>query len=146
YGPRMRLDDGRVVPNFICQALRGEPITVYGDGSQTRSFCYCTDLIDGFWRLAISSETGPINIGNPTERTMLEFAVQIKKLAGSKSEIVFEPLKTADDPKQRKPDISKARSLLEWQPKVELDDGLRLTIEYFQRRLEAAGSKPAASA
>ena len=131
----MRLDDGRVVPNFIGQALRGDPITVYGDGRQTRSFCYCTDLIDGFWRLVTSDQTGPINIGNPTERTMLEFAKEIKRLTNSKSEIVFEPLKTPDDPKQRKPDITKARTLLGWEPKVSLEDGLKETIAYFQRRL-----------
>ncbi len=135
YGPRMRLDDGRVVPNFIGQALRGEPITVYGDGSQTRSFCFCTDLIDGFYRLVTSQETGPINIGNPTERTMLEFAKEIKALTNSSSEIVFEPLKTPDDPKQRKPDITKAKSLLGWEPKISLEDGLRETIAYFSGRL-----------
>ena len=135
FGPRMRLDDGRVVPNFIGQALRGDPITVYGDGKQTRSFCYCTDLIDGFWRLVTSDQTGPINIGNPTERTMLEFAQEIKRLTNSKSEIVFEPLKTPDDPKQRKPDIMKARTLLGWEPRVSLEEGLKETIAYFQRRL-----------
>jgi dTDP-glucose 4,6-dehydratase len=135
YGPRMRLNDGRVVPNFIGQALRGDPITVYGDGKQTRSFCYCSDLIDGFFRLVMSKETGPINIGNPTERTMLEFAQQIKALTGSGSEIVFAPLKTADDPKQRRPDITKARTLLGWEPKVSLEQGLQETIAYFQKRL-----------
>ncbi len=138
YGPRMRLNDGRVVPNFIGQALRGEPITVYGDGKQTRSFCYASDLIDGFWRLANSDQSGPINIGNPTERTMLEFAEQIKALTNSPSEIVFEPLKTPDDPKQRKPDITKAKNLLGWEPKVSLEEGLRRTIEYFQKRLETS--------
>ena len=135
YGPRMRLSDGRVVPNFIGQALRGEPITVYGDGSQTRSFCYCTDLIDGFYRLVTSDQTGPINIGNPTERTMLEFAQQIKDLTRSPSEIVFRPLLTADDPKQRKPDITKAKTLLGWEPKVNLEEGLQKTIAYFQSRV-----------
>ena len=135
YGPRMRLSDGRVVPNFIGQALRGEPITVYGDGSQTRSFCYCTDLIDGFYRLVTSDQTGPINIGNPTERTMLEFAQQIKDLTHSPSEIVFRPLLTADDPKQRKPDITKAKTLLGWEPKVNLEEGLQKTIAYFQSRV-----------
>ena len=135
YGPRMRLSDGRVVPNFIGQALRGEPITVYGDGSQTRSFCYCTDLIDGFYRLATSDQSGPINIGNPTERTMLEFAQQIKALTNSSSEIVFLPLLTPDDPKQRRPDITKAKTLLGWEPKVSLEEGLQKTISYFQSRV-----------
>ncbi|CEK13040.1 UDP-glucuronic acid decarboxylase family protein [Chthonomonas calidirosea] len=135
YGPRMRLDDGRVVPNFVGQALRGDPITVYGDGKQTRSFCYCSDLIEGFWRLAMSDLTGPINIGNPTERTILEFAQLIKQLTNSKSEIVFEPLKTPDDPKQRRPDITKARTLLGWEPKVGLEEGLQYTIAYFAKKL-----------
>jgi dTDP-glucose 4,6-dehydratase len=135
YGPRMRLDDGRVVPNFIGQALRGEPITVYGDGEQTRSFCYCSDLIDGFWKLMMSDHTGPINIGNPTEKTMLEFAREIKRLTNSPSEIVFEPLHTTDDPKKRKPDITKATSLLGWKPVVSLDEGLTRTIEYFKQRI-----------
>ncbi len=135
YGPRMRLNDGRVVPNFIGQALRGEPITVYGTGQQTRSFCYCEDLIDGFWRLVTSEQSGPINIGNPTERTMLEFAQEIKSLTGSASEIIFQPLLTADDPKQRKPIIEKAQKLLGWEPKVTLEDGLKRTIEYFKTKL-----------
>ena len=137
YGPRMRLSDGRVVPNFIGQALRGEPITVYGDGKQTRSFCYCTDLIDGFFRLVNSKETGPINIGNPTERTMLEFALEIKKLTGSDSEIIYQPLLTPDDPKQRRPDITKAETLLGWSPKVGLEEGLLKTIEYFKGRIDS---------
>lgn len=136
YGPRMRLDDGRVVPNFIGQALRGDPITVYGTGTQTRSFCYVSDLIDGFWRLINSDQSGPINIGNPTERTMLEFALEIKALTNSSSEIVYEALKTADDPKQRRPDITKAKQLLGWEPKVSLEEGLRSTITYFQGRLD----------
>jgi dTDP-glucose 4,6-dehydratase len=135
YGERMRLDDGRVVPNFIGQALRGDPITVYGTGQQTRSFCYCSDLIDGFWRLMNSPHTGPINIGNPTERTMLEFAQEIKRLTNSPSEIVFEPLPTTDDPKQRKPVITKAQTLLGWEPKVSLEEGLQKTIAYFKGRL-----------
>ena len=135
YGERMRLDDGRVVPNFIGQALRGDPITVFGSGTQTRSFCYASDLIDGFWRLMTSSHTGPINIGNPTERTMLEFAQEIKRITDSKSDIVFEPLPTSDDPKQRKPDITKAKSLLAWEPKVSLEDGLQRTVAYFKTRL-----------
>ena len=135
YGPFMRLSDGRVVPNFIGQALRGEPITVYGTGTQTRSFCYVSDLIDGFWRLMTSEQSGPINIGNPTERTMLEFAQQIKALTGSPSPIVYEELKTADDPKQRRPDITKARELLGWEPKVSLEEGLQRTIAYFQTKI-----------
>lgn len=138
YGPRMRLNDGRVVPNFIGQALRGDPITVYGTGQQTRSFCYCTDLIDGFYRLATSKETGPINIGNPTERTMLEFAREIKALTNSTSEIVHKPLLTEDDPKQRRPDITRAQSLLGWAPTIELEEGLRRTIDYFRQKM--AGS------
>ncbi len=135
YGERMRLDDGRVVPNFIGQALRGDPITVYGTGTQTRSFCYVSDLIDGFWKLVNSEQSGPINIGNPTERTMLEFAQEIKALTNSSSEIVYEALKTADDPKQRRPDITKAKSLLGWEPKVSLEEGLKRTIAYFKTRL-----------
>ncbi len=136
YGERMRLSDGRVVPNFIGQALRGEPITVYGTGKQTRSFCYVSDLIEGFWRLANSPHTGPINIGNPTERTMLEFAQEIKRLTGSQSPIVFRPMLTEDDPKQRRPDITKARTLLGWEPRVSLEEGLQRTIAYFRRKIE----------
>ncbi|MCC6729614.1 MAG: SDR family oxidoreductase [Chthonomonadales bacterium] len=138
YGERMRLNDGRVVPNFVGQALRGDPITVYGTGQQTRSFCYCSDLIEGFWRLMRSDHTGPMNIGNPTERTMLEFARLIKELTGSASEIVFEPLPQSDDPKQRKPDISLAREALGWEPVVPIEDGLRRTIAYFRSRLRMA--------
>lgn len=135
YGPRMRLDDGRVVPTFISQALKGEPLTVYGDGSQTRSFCYVSDLIEGIYRLALSGYNEPVNIGNPTEVTVLEFAEMILRLTGSKSRIVFQPL-PADDPKQRRPDISLARDLLGWEPKVALEDGLLITIEYFGRRVK----------
>jgi dTDP-glucose 4,6-dehydratase len=135
YGPRMRLDDGRVVPNLVGQALRGEPMTVYGDGSQTRSFCYVSDLIDGFWKLVISRETGPINIGNPTERSILEFAQTIKRMTNSPSEIVFKPLLTPDDPKQRRPDITKAKTLLGWEPKVPLEEGLEHTIAYFRKKM-----------
>jgi dTDP-glucose 4,6-dehydratase len=141
FGPRMRLDDGRVVPNFIGQALRGDPITVYGTGQQTRSFCYATDLIDGIYRLSLTPPdvSGPINIGNPTERTMLEFAQEIKRITGSSSEIVYEALPTADDPKQRKPDITKAKAVLGWEPKVSLEDGLKQTIAYFQSKLVETG-------
>jgi len=134
YGPRMRLKDGRIVPNFMRQALTGEPLTVYGDGSQTRSFCFATDLVDGIYRLMLSKENLPTNIGNPTEFTVLEFAHLVKKLTGSASEIVFEPL-PQDDPKQRKPDITKAREVLGWEPKVSLEEGLTQTLEYFQQRL-----------
>ena len=137
YGPRMRLSDGRVVPNFVGQALRGDPITVYGTGQQTRSVCFVSDLLAGIFRLSQSDQSGPINIGNPTERTMLEFAQEIKRLTGSSSEIVFEPLPTADDPKQRRPDITKAKALLGWEPKVALEDGLKETIAYFKGRLDA---------
>jgi dTDP-glucose 4,6-dehydratase len=135
YGPRMRLADGRVVPNFIAQALRGEPLTIYGTGRQTRSFCYVSDLVDGIFRLATSEESGPINIGNPREMTILQFAEKIKELTGAASEIVFEPLPTADDPKQRCPDITKARDRLGYEPKVGLDEGLRKTIAYFQDKV-----------
>jgi dTDP-glucose 4,6-dehydratase len=131
HGPRMRLNDGRVVPNFISQALRGEPLTVYGDGSQTRSFCYVSDLVDGIVRLLRSDHSGPVNCGNPMEVTILQFAEKIKALTASRSEIVFRPL-PEDDPKVRQPDIGLARRLLGWEPRVSLDDGLRRTIDYFR--------------
>ena len=131
YGPRMQLDDGRVVPAFIDQALRGKPMTVFGDGSQTRSFCFVRDLVDGLYRLMLSDEVMPVNLGNPREMTILEFAAAIAKMTGSKSGLIRQPL-PEDDPKQRQPDISKARRILGWEPKVPLEDGLRLTIEYFQ--------------
>jgi dTDP-glucose 4,6-dehydratase len=131
YGPRMKLDDGRVVPAFLDQALRSEPITVYGDGSQTRSFCYVSDLIEGIYRLMVSDERYPVNIGNPNEMTILEFARHIQRLTGSRSGIVFQPL-PQDDPRQRRPDISKAREILGWEPVVSLDEGLKTTIAYFQ--------------
>jgi len=134
HGPRMRLNDGRVVPNFIAQALRGEPITVYGDGSQTRSFCFVSDLVEGLVRLLNSDETDPVNCGNPTEVTILEFAERIKALTGSNSEIVFRPL-PEDDPKVRQPDIGRARTILGWEPKVDLENGLRQTIKYFQDKV-----------
>jgi len=133
YGPRMHPNDGRVVSNFIVQALKGENITVYGDGSQTRSFCYVDDLIEGFVRLMNQAETvGPVNIGNPGEFTMLELAQQVLKLTKSKSKIIHKPL-PADDPKQRRPDISLAKSLLKWEPTTELEQGLEKTIAYFKR-------------
>jgi dTDP-glucose 4,6-dehydratase len=131
YGPRMKLDDGRVVPAFLDQALRGEPVTVFGDGSQTRSFCYVSDLVDGLWRLMRSEERFPVNLGNPVEMTILEFARLIIGFTGSRSAIVHKPLPD-DDPKQRRPDISKARRVLGWEPVVPLDEGLRLTAEYFR--------------
>jgi dTDP-glucose 4,6-dehydratase len=131
HGPRMRLNDGRVVPNFIAQALRGEPMTVYGDGSQTRSFCYVSDLVEGIVRLLRSDHSGPVNCGNPMEVSIVQFAEKIKKLTGSASEIVFRPL-PEDDPKVRQPDIALARRLLGWEPKVSLEDGLRKTIDYFR--------------
>jgi len=135
YGPRMRLDDGRVVPNFIGQALRGDDLTVYGDGSQTRSFCYVSDEIEGIYRLMMSDYTLPVNIGNPEEHTILEFAEIILKMTGSSSNIVFKDL-PVDDPKQRKPDITKARKLLKWEPLVSIERGLKETIKYFKIILE----------
>lgn len=134
YGPRMRLNDGRALPNFLYQALTGKPITVYGDGSQTRSFCYVSDLIEGLYRLMQADEHYPVNLGNPHEITILEFAQRIKELTGSNVPIVFEPL-PQDDPKQRRPDISKAKNLLEWEPKVPLAEGLQITLRYFQQQL-----------
>lgn len=131
YGERMRPRDGRVVPALIGQALAGEPMTVFGDGSQTRSFCYVSDLIDGIYRLLLSEETEPVNIGNPVELTVLEFARRIRDLTGTSSEIVFRPL-PMDDPKVRQPDITKARARLGWEPKVSLAEGLPRTIEYFR--------------
>ena len=130
YGPRMRTGDGRVVPTFICQALAGKDLTAFGDGSQTRSFCFVDDLIEGIWRLLHCDCSDPVNIGNPAEMTVLEFAQEIIRLTGSQSKIVFEPL-PVDDPKVRQPDISLAREILDWEPRVALDDGLRKTIEFF---------------
>jgi dTDP-glucose 4,6-dehydratase len=132
YGERMRPRDGRVVPALICQALAGEPMTVFGDGSQTRSFCYVSDLIEGIYRLLLSGEPDPVNIGNPTELSVLEFARTIQRLTGTRSEIVFKPL-PEDDPKVRQPNISRARTLLGWEPKVKLEEGLSRTIEYFRQ-------------
>ena len=132
YGERMRLRDGRVVPALIGQALAGDPMTVFGDGSQTRSFCYVSDLIDGIYRLLLSEETAPVNIGNPAELTVLEFARTIRRLTGTSSEIVYRPL-PVDDPKVRQPDITRARTRLGWEPKVPLEEGLLRTIEYFRR-------------
>ena len=138
YGPRMQLNDGRVIPNFMKQALRGEDLTVYGDGSQTRSFCYVSDEIDGLLRLAKSSEHLPVNIGNPTEFTILECAQQVLAVTGSKSRIRHEAL-PPDDPKQRRPDITKARTLLGWEPGVDLESGLRRSLDYFREAVEREG-------
>ena len=134
YGPRMRLRDGRVVPNFITQALRGEELTVYGDGSQTRSFCFVDDLVEGIVRLLRSDRTQPVNLGNPHELSVREFAETIIRLIRSPSTIAFKPL-PVDDPKVRQPDVSAARRILEWEPRVSLEDGLRKTIAYFQEKL-----------
>ncbi|HXU47227.1 MAG TPA: UDP-glucuronic acid decarboxylase family protein [Thermoanaerobaculia bacterium] len=139
YGPRMRLRDGRVVPNFLQQALLDRPLTVYGDGSQTRSFCYVEDLIDGIHRLLLSDVESPVNVGNPREMTILEFAEKIIDLTHSKSRIAFEPL-PVDDPRTRQPDIALARAKLGWEPKVSLDEGLARTVEYFRRALAAPGA------
>ena len=133
YGPRMRAGDGRVVPAFICQALAGKPLTAFGDGLQTRSFCYVADLIEGIWRLLNSDYVDPMNIGNPAEMTVLEFAKEIIRVTGSSSEIVFEPL-PEDDPKVRQPDIALARKILGWEPEVLLADGLKDTIEFFAKK------------
>lgn len=137
YGPRMHPQDGRVVSNFIIQAIKNEPITIYGDGTQTRSFCYCDDLVEGFVRLMNSDEsiTGPINLGNPGEFTMLELADNILKLTNSSSELIYEPL-PEDDPKQRRPDISLAKEQLNWSPKIDLNEGLKKTISYFENLLK----------
>ena len=130
YGPRMRLNDGRVVPALVDQALRGQPLTVFGDGSQTRSFCYVSDLVDGICRLMRSGVTEPVNIGNPHEMTILAFARTIRRITGTRSRIVFKPL-PADDPRQRRPDITRARTLLGWRPQVDFEQGIRKTIEWF---------------
>ncbi len=134
YGPRMRLDDGRALPAFMSQALRGEDITVFGDGSQTRSFCYVDDLVEGIYRLLMSDYAYPVNIGNPSEITIKEFAEEIIKLTGTDQKIVYRPL-PQDDPKQRRPDITKARSILGWEPKVSRAEGLKITYEYFRNKI-----------
>jgi dTDP-glucose 4,6-dehydratase len=139
YGPRMRLRDGRVVPAFIGQALKDEPLTVFGDGSQTRSFCYVSDLIDGIFRLAMSDFHEPVNIGNPCEMTIKQFGEEIIRITGAKSRIDYKPL-PVDDPKVRQPDISRAKKILGWEPKVEFDEGIKKTIEYFRNALKGAGS------
>ena len=136
YGPRMRVKDGRAVPNFIAQALRGEDVTIYGPGTQTRSFCYVTDLVDGILRLMESTTNDPVNIGNPTELTIQGMAETIIRMTGSSSTIVYKPL-PEDDPKVRKPDITRAREILKWEPKVGLEEGLTKTIDYFRKKLDA---------
>lgn len=135
YGPRMRLDDGRALPAFMSQALNGEDLTIFGDGSQTRSFCYVADLIDGIYKLLLSDYHLPVNIGNPQEITLLQFAEEILKLIDTKSKLTFLPLPT-DDPKQRQPDITKAKNILGWESKVERAAGLKITLEYFKRNWE----------
>ncbi|MFN7943540.1 MAG: UDP-glucuronic acid decarboxylase family protein [Thermoanaerobaculia bacterium] len=140
YGPRMRLRDGRVVPAFVAQALAGEPLTVFGDGSQTRSFCYVDDLVEGIFRLLMSDETLPVNIGNPHEMTIRQFAERIRALVGSSSPLDFRPL-PEDDPKTRQPDITRARAILGWEPRVALEEGLARTIAYFRTVAPAAGAR-----
>ncbi|MBU3676125.1 MAG: UDP-glucuronic acid decarboxylase family protein [Chitinophagaceae bacterium] len=134
YGPRMRLDDGRALPAFMSQALKGEDITVFGDGSQTRSFCYVDDLVEGIYRLLMSDYAHPVNIGNPNEITLKEFAEEVQKLTGSSSKIVYHPL-PQDDPKQRQPDITRAKEILGWEPKVDRSEGLKITLDYFKQQL-----------
>jgi dTDP-glucose 4,6-dehydratase len=138
YGPRMRLDDGRIVPTFVAQALRGEPITVFGEGTQTRSFCYVDDNVEGIWRLLHSSFQDPVNIGNPHELTVLQFAEAVQRLVGSHCPIVHRPL-PEDDPRVRRPDITRARELLGWEPKVGFEDGMRRTIAWFRERVRRTG-------
>ena len=134
YGPKMRLDDGRALPTFLSQALRGEDLTMFGDGSQTRSFCYVDDLVEGIYRLLLSDYASPVNVGNPSEITLMQFAEEVLALTGSKSKIVFKPL-PQDDPKQRQPDITKARTILGWEPKVDRHEGLKRTLEYFKQHI-----------
>ena len=134
YGPKMRLDDGRALPTFMSQALRGEDITMFGDGSQTRSFCYVDDLVEGIYRLLLSDYSSPVNVGNPQEIALMQFAEEVLALTGSKSKIVFKPL-PQDDPKQRQPDITKARNILGWEPKVDRHEGLKRTLEYFKQHI-----------
>ena len=134
YGPRMRLDDGRALPTFLSQALRGEDLTVFGDGSQTRSFCYVDDLVEGIYRLLLSDYTMPVNVGNPAEITLLQFAEEVLALTGSTSKIVYKPL-PQDDPKQRQPNITKAREILGWEPKVDRHEGLKRTLAYFKEHI-----------
>ena len=140
YGPRMRLNDGRALPAFMGQALRGDPITIFGDGSQTRSFCYVSDLVEGLYRLLHSEEPFPTNIGNPSEMTILEFAEKVVAMTGATSKLTFLDL-PEDDPKVRQPDITKARRILGWEPKVLLEDGMQTTLDYFRSCPEFTGAK-----
>lgn len=135
YGPRMRLNDGRALPTFMCQALKGEEITVFGDGSQTRSFCYVSDLVDGIYRLLLSNEVEPVNIGNPHEMTIIDFSKEILRITGSSSRVVFKPL-PVNDPRVRQPDIGRAKRVLGWEPRVSLEEGLRKTMKYFKEKLK----------
>jgi dTDP-glucose 4,6-dehydratase len=141
YGPRLQLNDGRVISNFMKQALRDEPLTVYGEGKQTRSFCYVSDEVDGILRLAKSELPGPVNIGNPNEFTIMDCARLVLKVTGSKSKIAYEPL-PQDDPRQRRPDITLARTKLGWEPKIDLESGLRLSLNYFRQAVALHPSKP----
>jgi dTDP-glucose 4,6-dehydratase len=137
FGPRMRLDDGRVVPNFLQQALRGEPLTIYGDGAQTRSFCYVTDLVEGLYRLLLSDEHDPVNIGNPAETSIKQFAETINQLVGNLAGLEYKSdLRLGDDPQRRQPDISRARRILNWEPRVPLVEGLAHTVDYFRKKME----------
>jgi dTDP-glucose 4,6-dehydratase len=139
YGPRMHLDDGRVVPNFLQQAIKGEPLTIYGDGMQTRSFCYVDDLVEGIVRLLLSDEHMPVNIGNPVETTILEFAETINRLVGNTAGVIYKPdLRLGSDPQRRKPDITRAREILGWEPKISLEEGLMKTIPYFRKKMGLA--------
>ena len=139
YGPRMRLDDGRVVPNFIQQALRGEPLTIYGDGNQTRSFCFVGDLVEGIYRLLLSDEHDPVNIGNPTETSILEFAKTINSIIGNQAGIVMKPdMRLGDDPQRRQPDITRAKNILKWNPVIPLEEGIRKTAPYFAKKMGVA--------
>ena len=140
YGPRMRIDDGRALPTFMSQALRGDPLTVYGDGSQTRAFCYVDDLVDGIYRLLMSDEDEPVNIGNPDEITIKEFAEEIIEITGTGSSITYEEL-PEDDPQVRQPDISRAQDILDWTPKVDRKEGLRRTLDYFEKKVDAVPSE-----
>ena len=136
YGPRMRLDDGRVVPNFIQQALRGEPLTIFGDGLQTRSFCFVSDLVEGIYRLLLSEEHYPVNIGNPQETSILDFAYTINRITENPADVIFKPAKRlGDDPQRRQPEITRAQTILKWEPKISLEEGIRATIPYFRQKL-----------
>ncbi len=140
YGARMRLNDGRALPNFVCQAIRGEALTIYGDGSQTRSFCHVSDLVEGIWKLLHSDTNSPVNLGNPTEIPIIDFARKVLEVTNSSGELKNQPL-PEDDPRVRQPDISRARDVLGWEPKVDLDTGLRLTVPYFEKKIRETGNE-----